>query len=108
MSKRDAALYLADIKNCVKNIQKYVKGMTFEKFSRDQKTIDAVIRNIEVIGEAAKNIPAEIRRKYPNVPWEKVIGMRNIITHEYFGVVLEIIWKTVKEDFLILKKEGLT
>lgn len=107
MSKRESALYLADIKNCVQKIQKYTKGMTFRQFSRDPKTIDAVIRNLEIIGEAAKNISAEARKKYPGVPWEKVVGMRNVITHEYFGVVLEIIWKTIQEDILILKKERL-
>ena len=105
MPKRDPALYLQDIADCVKKIEKYTKGVSFEKFSRDSKTIDAVVRNIEIIGEASKNIPAEMRRKYTGISWPRIIGMRNVISHEYFGVLPDIIWKTIKDDLPKLKSE---
>lgn len=66
--------------------------------------MDAVIRNIEIIGEAANNIPAEMRRQYPDISWSRIVGMRNIISHEYFGVLPDIIWKTVKKDIPKLKR----
>ncbi|MEM3426367.1 MAG: DUF86 domain-containing protein [Thermoproteota archaeon] len=72
--------------------------MSFEDFANDKKTINAVIRSIEVIGEAAKKIPMSIRGKYPNIPWRKMSGMRDKMIHEYSGVDIEILWKTIKED----------
>jgi len=69
------------------------------------KTIDAVIRNLEIIGEATKNIPAKFRKNYKDIPWEKIIGMRNKVAHEYFGIDKEILWKTITEDIPTLKKE---
>ena len=77
--------------------------MTFEDFAKDRKTINAVIRSFEVIGEAAKKIPKSIRDKHPSIPWKKMVGMRDKMIHEYFGVDIEIIWKTIKEDIPSLK-----
>jgi len=105
MSKRNVELYIEDILNSIEKIEKYTKHTTFEKFSIDEKTIDAVIRNLEVIGEAAKNIPKKTFAKYKDIPWKKIIGMRNKVIHEYFGVDTEILWKTVKEDLSKLKGE---
>ncbi len=76
----------------------YVKGLSKEEFVRDQKAMDAVIRNLEVIGEAAKNIPDEELKDYPGVPWHELRGMRNILIHEYFGVDEDIIWEVVTQD----------
>lgn len=103
MSKRTIELYIEDILNSIEKIEKYTKHTTFEKFSTDEKTIDAVIRNLEVIGEAAKNIPNKNLAKYKDIPWKKIISMRNKIIHEYFGVDTEILWKTIKEDLPKLK-----
>ncbi len=105
MSKRDHALYLQDIKESIKKIEKYTKSLTFAAFSRDTEKVDAVVRNLEIIGEAANNIPKKIKDKYPNIPWREIVNARNVIAHEYFGVLLDIIWKTIKDDLPKLKSE---
>lgn len=97
-------LYLSDIKIAIRKIQKFTRGISFENFSADEKTIDAVIRNFEIIGEASKNIPTEFKNKHKKIPWQKMIGLRNKMIHEYSGVDLEILWKTVEEDLPGLKK----
>lgn len=91
-SERDAILYLRDIVLSIERIQEYLSGIDFERFQEDYKTIDAVIRNFEVIGEACKNLPKSIKDKYTNVPWEEMYRLRNRISHEYFGIDYEIIW----------------
>lgn len=103
MSKTVYSDYLKDIIESVNDIENFTKGMNFESFSKDKKTVNAVIRSFEVIGEAAKNISPETRKKLKEVPWEKVISMRNKMIHEYFGVDIGIIWKTVQEDLPELK-----
>jgi hypothetical protein len=72
--------------------------MDFERFRQDQKTIDAVIRNLEIIGEAANFIPKSVQEYLPGIPWSKMRGIRNVIAHEYFGVSLAIIWQTIQSD----------
>ena len=72
--------------------------MTQEQFTQDEKTVDAVVRNFTVIGEAANNVPEDIQLKYPQVPWADIIGMRNFFVHEYFGVSNEVLWTTIQED----------
>lgn len=89
---RTYLIYLDDIIMSMNRIAEYIKGYTFQDFKRDYKTVDAVIRNFEVIGEAAKNIPSEIKEKYTDVPWHEMYLLRNKISHEYFGVDYEIIW----------------
>jgi len=103
MRKRDYRDYLKDIIDSIKDIESFTENMTFEDFARDRKTINAVIRSFEVIGEAAKKIPKSIRDKHPSIPWKKMVGMRDKMIHEYFGVDIEIIWKTIKEDIPSLK-----
>ncbi|MCP4652062.1 MAG: DUF86 domain-containing protein [Candidatus Omnitrophica bacterium] len=105
MTRRTIALYLSDIKKTIAKIEKYTKDLTEAKFAKDEKTQDAVIRNLEIIGEAVKSIPKEVKTKYSQIPWGKIISMRNKIIHEYFGVDLEILWQTVKHDIPELKKE---
>jgi uncharacterized protein with HEPN domain len=87
-----------DILEAIARIERYVEGMTIDDFSGDEKTIDAVIRNISVIGEAARHIPPEVQERYPQVPWTEMAGMRNIVVHEYFGVSVPILWDTVKRN----------
>lgn len=98
MKKRDYRDYIKDILISTDEINSFIEGMDFNDFAKDKKTINAVVRSIEVIGEAAKNIPAALRHKYPDIPWKKMSGMRDKLIHEYFGVDIEILWKTAKED----------
>ena len=105
MSDRPIELYLTDIKEAIDKIENYVRRMTFTDFEEDSKTVDAVVRNIEIIGEAAKHIPAEIRLKYVEIPWKQIVGSRSKAIYEYFGIDLEILWKTVTEDIPKLKKQ---
>ena len=77
--------------------------MDHDRFIHDDKTIDAAIRNLEIIGEAAKNIPEDIKSKYPEIPWKAIAGMRDKLIHSYFGVSLSIVWETIKNDLPTLK-----
>jgi len=93
-----------DIIEAIAKIERYTNSIDFATWQKDEKTVDAVIRNLEVIGEAASNLPIEIQERYKDVPWDMMRGIRNILAHEYFGIDLEIVWKTVKEDLPDLKK----
>ncbi len=105
MSKRDANLYIEDIVTSMEKIESYVEGFTFNDFCNDHKTIDAVTRNLSIIGEASNNMPEEIKLMYPEIPWVEIVGMRNKVIHEYFGVDEEILWKTIKEDLPNFKEQ---
>ena len=90
--RRTHRMYLEDILTSINRIIEYLQGYTFIQFKRDYKTVDAVIRNFEVIGEAVKNLPPEIKEKHPNLPWAEMYLLRNKVAHEYFGIDYEIIW----------------
>ena len=89
---------VADIVDSIEKILSYTAGMSFEQFRKDSKTIDAVIRNFTIIGEAARHIPDEIVQSHPEIPWREMADLRNIIVHEYFGVNEKIIWETIQTD----------
>ena len=98
MSRRLWKHRITDIIDSIKKIQLYVEHMEIEDFQSDEKTIDAVIRNFIVIGEAARHVPDHISLKYPDIPWRVMGDMRNFTVHEYWGVELRTIWKTIHED----------
>ena len=105
MKKREYRDYLQDIYDAVNEVATFIEGMTYEDFLKDKKTINAVIRSIEVIGEASKQLPKAIRDKSPSIPWKKMAGMRDKVIHKYFGVDIEIVWKTAKKQIPALKKK---
>ncbi|PIT90286.1 MAG: hypothetical protein COU22_03050 [Candidatus Komeilibacteria bacterium CG10_big_fil_rev_8_21_14_0_10_41_13] len=105
MFKRHPELFLEDIIESIKLIEKYSKGLDYAKFMRSTDSQDAVVRRLEIIAEACKNLPKEIKADYPEVPWRKINGIRNRIAHEYFGIDEKIVWQTVKEDLPEFKKQ---
>lgn len=98
MSKRSLELLVEDIWEAIEKIDRYTKGMTQENFQDDEKTADAVVRNFEIIGEAAGRLPEDFVDRYSEIEWAKIVGLRNRIVHEYFGVDLQIIWQILKND----------
>jgi uncharacterized protein with HEPN domain len=101
--KREIGDYIQDISDAMNKAMEFVEGMEYEDFICDDKTIFAVIRVIEVIGEAVKNIPEDVKKEYPEIPWREMAGMRDKLIHGYFGVNLKRVWKTVKEEIPPLK-----
>ncbi|MDI6766859.1 MAG: DUF86 domain-containing protein [Bacteroidota bacterium] len=101
--KRTYRLFLEDIIESIIKIETYTKNLSYGRFSKDPKTIDAVVRNLEIIGEAAKHIPTSVRSKHAEVPWKKMVGLRNIVVHEYFGIDEKIIWEIVNRGLSDVK-----
>jgi uncharacterized protein with HEPN domain len=93
---RDFQLYLADILAACEKVLRYTDGMSFEQFIADDRTFDAVIRNLQIIGEAVKNIPVDVRDRNPEIEWRKIAGLRDILAHTYFQVENEIIWDVIQ------------
>lgn len=103
MSKRNWRLLLEDILESIRKIQDYTQDTSAEQFSSNQMIIDAVVRNLEIIGEAANHIPEEIREQFPDIPWHNIIGLRHRVIHEYFGVDTTILWHIVRHELEGLK-----
>jgi uncharacterized protein with HEPN domain len=93
---RDSRVYLEDVLDAAAKIRSYVAGLGFASFQADGRTVDAVVRNLEIIGEAIKQLPEELRAIHPEVEWKKVAGLRDILIHHYFGIDVEIIWDVVQ------------
>lgn len=99
MSKRSPSLLLEDMIESGEKILSYTKGFSFSEFTADSKTVDAVIRNFEIIGEVANRLPGEFKDKYPGIDWHRIRGFRNRIVHDYFGIDYSIVWE-IKETYL--------
>ena len=98
MSKRRDQDYLGDIREAMQRIATYTASLTYEQFMKDIKTQDAVVRNLEVIGEATKNLSSHLRETCPQIPWKDLAGVRDKLIHHYFGISYEIVWQIVKEE----------
>ena len=102
---KESIIFVEHIIENIKDIELFTKKVNKEEFLENKEKQNAVIRSLEIIGEAVKNIPLKIKSKYPNVAWKGIAGTRDKITHHYFGLDLELIWKVVKENISVLKKQ---
>ena len=105
MTKRDLSVYIQDIIDSIEKIEEYTTGITEDEFMKNSQVHDAVLRRLEIVGEAVKKVPPSVRGKHPQVPWKKIAGLRDVLIHEYFGVSGKRIWKVVKDDLLVLKSD---
>lgn len=101
---RDWTFFLEDIQEGCARILRYTSDMSFEAFQHDEKTYDAVVRNLEIIGEAAKHLPGDVLAMMPEIEWGKSVGLRNIIAHAYFGVNDQVLWDVVQNKIPVLKQ----
>ena len=102
---RDYRQWLEDILEGCGKILRFTAQMSLDEFVEDEKTYDAVVRNLEIIGEAAKNVPDDIRLRYPSIEWRKIAGLRDIIAHEYFGIDNDILWDIIQNKVGSLQEE---
>lgn len=100
---RNSKLYLKDILAAIESIEVFTEDMDFESFKGDDKTVSAVIRKFEIIGEAAKNVPDTIKEQHSSIPWKEMAGMRDRLIHFYFGIDYDLVWKTIKNRLPIVK-----
>ncbi|HPH42735.1 MAG TPA: DUF86 domain-containing protein [Syntrophorhabdaceae bacterium] len=100
---RDYALFLKDILSAIDKIERYTRNLSLQNLVENDMAVDAIVRNLEVIGEASKNVPERMKQKYPFVEWKEAIGFRNVLIHEYFGIDIEAVWDTIKNNLPSLK-----
>jgi uncharacterized protein with HEPN domain len=105
MPKRNPELLVEDMLDALRKIRLYTESMSYSSFLQDEKTIDAVVRNLEVLGEAARQMPEEFSTGHANVPWRKIAGLRNRIVHDYFGLDLAIVWQIIQNDLTQLQSQ---
>jgi uncharacterized protein with HEPN domain len=103
MSKRDPRLFMTDVLDAIEKIERYTAGLTFDQFEANEMVLDAVVRNLEIIGEATRYIPATLRERYTQIEWSRVVGFRNIVIHAYFAVDVEIVWTIATQRLSELK-----
>ena len=105
MSRRPVDLLIEDVWEAMEKIERYVSGLDHDAFVKDEKTVDSVVRNLEIIGEATNRLPADFKAKHPQIEWHKIVGLRHRIVHDYFGIDLEIIWEITQKDLPELKSK---
>jgi uncharacterized protein with HEPN domain len=98
MSKRPVEVLLEDMREATAQIQEYTKGLSEDAFLKDRRTSDAVVRNLEIIGEAAGRLPKEFTQQHPEIAWEQIVGLRHRIVHDYFGIDLKLVWQILQQD----------
>ena len=103
--KKDLKIFLHHILESTEEVENHMRDISEEQFSRDIKTQDAVVRRIEIIGEVAKNLPVSFKKKYPEVEWREIAGMRDKLIHHYFGIKMDIVWETSRKDLPKLKRQ---
>ena len=103
--KRNDLVYLEDIFESIQKIESYTDGLSEKEFEENSEKQDAVLRRIEIIGEAVKNLSQETRSKYPNIRWREIAGMRDVVIHQYFGVTTGLVWRVIKSDLPVLKSK---
>jgi uncharacterized protein with HEPN domain len=101
---RDSEVYLRDIVDAIRKIRKYIGKASQTGFFADEKSVDAVLRNLEIVGEAVKHVPAKIRTANPKIPWKKIAGLRDILSHEYFNVNADIVWDVIQNKLQPLER----
>ena len=101
--KKDPLVYIDDIRDSIKAIRSYTAGLTKEEFFNSTEKQDAIYRRLEVIGEAANRLPDKFKKQYPQVPWHKIVGMRNVLIHEYDSIDLDRVWETIQKDIDVLE-----
>ncbi len=100
---RDYLLYLEDIQQALDKIQRYTQGFTQETLADDELRVDGIVRNFEIIGEAVKNLPADLRARHPSVPWNQIAGLRDLLIHQYFSVNMTILWDIIEHEVPLLQ-----
>lgn len=103
--RKDPKIFLKHIQESIEKIERHIKGMSEDEFEDDIKTQDAIIRRIEIIGEAVKNLPSEFKKKHSEIEWREIAGMRDKLIHEYFGVNLNMVWEVIRKDIPKLKRQ---
>ena len=102
---KDSLFFIEHILESIELIKRYTEGRSLEEFLNDVQFQDSVIRRLEIIGEAVKNIPDDIKKEHPEIPWKEIAGMRDIVVHGYFGIDLELTWRTVERDIPELERK---
>ena len=105
MSRRAMPLLVEDIWEAIEKIERYASGLNHDAFVKDDKTVDSVVRNLEIIGEAASRLTENFRTQHPEIEWRKIIGLRNRIVHDYFNIDVEIVWEIIQKDLPIFKSK---
>ena len=105
MSKRPIPLLLEDMWEAIERVERYTNGVTHETFLHDEKTVDAVVRNLEIIGEAANRLPEEFKGQHPDIVWTQIVGLRHRIVHDYFGIDLTLVWQILQQDLPAFKAQ---